>query len=96
MDNIIDLEERKKMIKAKKEAEIKKEEEFFKLNELLSDMETILALISKGEIKEISLVFNFRGSYCYYGRDENLDLKSLDHEKMKEEVDKISKSVRFK
>ena len=96
MDNIIDLEERKRIIEAKKEATLKEEEEIFKLNELLSDMETILALISQGEIRDITVMFNFRGSYCYYGRDDNLDLKSIDHEKIKAEVDKISKEVKFK
>lgn len=96
MDNIIDLEERKKNLKSKQDNEIKRIENSAKLNEFISDIETVLDMISREEIKELTLMFNFRGHYCYYGRDENLDLKTIDQEKIKEEVDKISKEARFK
>lgn len=90
MDKVIDLNEKRKLLEEKKLAIKLKSDKERKLEELVSDMETILFLVNKGEITDIDMLFTFKEKNCYYGfRD------ILDQELIKDRLNNIYKQVKF-
>lgn len=90
MNNIINLSERKEVILQKKKLLKEQMDIENKKQELISDMETIVYLISKGEISTIDMICTFREKDCYYGYRE-----SIESEDIKERVDNIYKQIKF-
>lgn len=90
MCNIIDINEKKKQYEKKKIAQKIQIENEMRLKNLVADMETILTMISKGEIVDIDMIFKFKDIDCYYGYREEIDKESI-----KNRIDCVYKQVKF-
>ena len=90
MYNVIDISEKREQYKEKKAVEQMQIEKDKLLKQLIVDMETILHMISIGEIIDIDMVFKFRDADCYYGYREELDKEAI-----KNRIDCVCKQVKF-